>query len=154
MSTNFLFSNVCWQCPAMFVDNAQQCLPLHLKQTFLSKIWIFTEGEGHGIKTGLPWKSFRFSSLEISLTIWLIIQDLLEDHQVQWDLPEDHLLDLQGVVMDLLPFLIRLPIHQCLRTECHQMRTSCQLLIHPLLQLPYHQVTLLYNIKFYKTSTT
>ena len=84
---------------------------------------------------------FQFSSLVTSLIIWLIIQDLLEDHQVQWDLPEDRLLVLQGVVMDLLPFLIRLHIHQCLRTECHQMRTSCQLLIHPLLQLPYRQVS-------------
>ena len=37
MSTNLLFSKVCWQCPAMFP-------PI---------IWIFTEGEGDGIKSRL-----------------------------------------------------------------------------------------------------
>ena len=33
-------------------------LPLHLKQTFPPKIWIFTEGEGNGIKFRLPFKIF------------------------------------------------------------------------------------------------
>ena len=33
-------------------------LPLHLKQTFLSTIWIFTEGEGDQIKSRLPFKIF------------------------------------------------------------------------------------------------
>ena len=28
-------------------------LPLHLKQNFLPKIWIFTEGEGDGIESRL-----------------------------------------------------------------------------------------------------
>ena len=50
MSTTFLFSKVC--------DNAQQCLPFHLKQTFPPIIWIFTEGEGDGIKSRLPSKIF------------------------------------------------------------------------------------------------
>ena len=33
-------------------------LPLQLKQTFLPIIWIFTEGEGDGIKSRLPFKIF------------------------------------------------------------------------------------------------
>ena len=33
-------------------------LPLHLKQTFPPLIWIFTEGEGDGIKFMLPSKIF------------------------------------------------------------------------------------------------
>ena len=33
-------------------------LPLHLKQTFPFIIWIFTEGEGDGIKSRLPFKIF------------------------------------------------------------------------------------------------
>ena len=33
-------------------------LPLHLKQTFPPTIWIFTEGEGDGIKSRLPFKTF------------------------------------------------------------------------------------------------
>ena len=37
-------------------------LPLHLKQTFLHIIWIFTEGEGDGIKTMLPLKMVPFNS--------------------------------------------------------------------------------------------
>ena len=33
-------------------------LPLHLKQTLRPIIWIFTEGEGDGIKSRLPFKLF------------------------------------------------------------------------------------------------
>ena len=33
-------------------------LPLHLKQTFTAIILIFTEGEGDGIETRLPFKIF------------------------------------------------------------------------------------------------
>ena len=33
-------------------------LPLHLKQTFLPIIWIFTKGEGDAIKSRLPFKTF------------------------------------------------------------------------------------------------
>ena len=33
-------------------------LPLHLKQTFLPIIWIFTEGEGDEIESTLPFKIF------------------------------------------------------------------------------------------------
>ena len=39
-------------------------LPLHLKQTFPPMIWIFTEGEGDGIKSRLPFKIFS------TLKIW------------------------------------------------------------------------------------
>ena len=33
-------------------------LPLHFKQTFPPIIWIFTEGEGDGIESRLPFKIF------------------------------------------------------------------------------------------------
>ena len=33
-------------------------LPLHLKQTFPPIIWIFTEGDGDGIESRLPFKIF------------------------------------------------------------------------------------------------
>ena len=33
-------------------------LPLHHKQTFTPIIWIFTEGEGDGIESRLPFKTF------------------------------------------------------------------------------------------------
>ena len=49
MSTNFLFSKVCWQMPS-------NVLLLHLKQTFPPIIWIFTEGDG--IKSRLAFKIF------------------------------------------------------------------------------------------------
>ena len=38
-------------------------LPLHLKQTSPPIIWIFTEGEGDGMKSRLPFKTF--STLQI-----------------------------------------------------------------------------------------
>ena len=47
MSTIFLFSKVCWQKPS-------NVLPLHLPPI----IWIFTEGEGDGIESRLPFKIF------------------------------------------------------------------------------------------------
>ena len=39
-------------------------LPLHLKQTFPPIIWIFTEDEGDGIESRLPFKIF--STLKMS----------------------------------------------------------------------------------------
>ena len=48
----------------MLVDNAPQCLPLYLEQIFPPVIWIFTEGEGDGIKSRLPFKIFS------TLTKW------------------------------------------------------------------------------------
>ena len=53
MEIQIIVRKVCWQCPAMF------CLySLHLKQTFPPIIWIFTEGEGDGIESRLPFKIF------------------------------------------------------------------------------------------------
>jgi len=40
-------------------------LPLHLKQIFPPIIWIFTEGEGDGIESMLPFETFS--------TLWKII---------------------------------------------------------------------------------
>ena len=45
-------------------------LTLHLKQTFSSIIWIFTEGEGDGIKSRLPFKIFS-----IYLFLWQIFHN-------------------------------------------------------------------------------
>ena len=41
-------------------------LPLHLKQTFLPIIWIFTEGKGDGIKFRLPFDVFFFTTITFS----------------------------------------------------------------------------------------
>ena len=51
MSTNFLFSKACWQCPS-------NVLSLHFEQTFPHIIWIFTEGEGDRIEPRLLLKIF------------------------------------------------------------------------------------------------
>ena len=40
-------------------------LPLHLKQAFPPIIWIFIEGEGDGIESRLPFKTFSTLSLEV-----------------------------------------------------------------------------------------
>ena len=40
-------------CFQNFLTTPSNVLPLHLKQTFLPIIWIFTEGEGVGIKSRL-----------------------------------------------------------------------------------------------------
>ena len=55
-------------------------LPLHLKQTFSHVIWIFTECEGDGIKSRLPFEIF--STLKGDFTvefpkIKLAVQNLL-----------------------------------------------------------------------------
>ena len=42
----------------ILLTTSSNVLPLHLKQTFLPIIWIFTEGEGDVIESGLPFKSF------------------------------------------------------------------------------------------------
>ena len=63
----YLRQNIAGWCQTvtshLFVDNAKQCLPLHLKQTLPPIIWIFTEGEGNGIESSLPFKIF--STLQI-----------------------------------------------------------------------------------------
>ena len=50
LSTNFFFRGL--------LTKPSNVLPLHLKQTFQTIIWIFTEGEGDGIKFRLPFKIF------------------------------------------------------------------------------------------------
>ena len=45
-------------------------LLLHLKETFPPIIWIFTEGEGDGIKSSLPFKIF--SALNGWISEWVI----------------------------------------------------------------------------------
>ena len=52
-------------------------LPLHLKQTFLPIIWIFTEGEGDRIKSRLPIKTFStltFNALRICIAMIDIVE--------------------------------------------------------------------------------
>ena len=52
-------------CFQKFVDNAQQYLALHHKP----RIWIFTEGEGDGIKSRIPFKIFStLSSINLCPT--------------------------------------------------------------------------------------
>ena len=41
-----------------FLTRPSIVLPLHLKQTFLPIIWIFTEGEGDGIESRLTFEIF------------------------------------------------------------------------------------------------
>ena len=52
--------NIAGWCQQTFVfkcllTTLSNVLPLHLKQTFPAIIWIFTEGEGDGIKSRLIW---------------------------------------------------------------------------------------------------
>ena len=44
-----------------FLTAPSHVLPFQLKQTFTPKIWIFTEGEGYGIGSSLPFKIFSTS---------------------------------------------------------------------------------------------
>ena len=43
-------------CLAFSLTTPSNVLPLHLKQIFQPIIWIFTEGEGDGIESRLPFK--------------------------------------------------------------------------------------------------
>ena len=45
-----------------FLTMPNNVLTLHLKQTFPPLIWIFTEDEGDGIESRLPFK--KFSTLQ------------------------------------------------------------------------------------------
>jgi hypothetical protein len=60
MSTNF---------KSLLTTPSSNVLPLHLKQTFPPIIWIFTEREGDGIESRLPFK--MFSTLLFSLYTYL-----------------------------------------------------------------------------------
>ena len=48
-------------------------LPLHHKQTFLPIIWIFTEGEGDGIESLLPFKIFSTLN-KLNNVVWLFMK--------------------------------------------------------------------------------
>ena len=61
------------------LTTSSNVLPLHLKQTFPLVIWIFTEGEGDGIESRLPFKIF--STLLINL--YLIFSRFYKYHR-QW----------------------------------------------------------------------
>ena len=63
---------VCWRCKGKTLlgnvnkllktkTMSKNVLPLHLKQTFPPIIWIFTEGEGDGIYSRLPFNFFLLS---------------------------------------------------------------------------------------------
>ena len=58
MSTDFLFLKVCWQRPSMFCLYKSSKLSLH--------IWIFTECEGDGIESRLPFNIFSTLSVRLS----------------------------------------------------------------------------------------
>ena len=49
-------TNHCWLMSTKFLFS--KFLLLHLKQTFLPIIWIFTEGEGDGTESRLPFRIF------------------------------------------------------------------------------------------------
>ena len=72
MSTNFWKKKVCWQCPAMF------CL-YTFKQSFPPMIWIFTEGEGDGVKSRLPSKKFS-TQLIVCLLIYLLFYHVISNY--------------------------------------------------------------------------
>ena len=56
-------------CFQMFVDNAQQCFAFTPQANFPPFIWIFSEDEGDGIKSRLPFKIF--STLLTGIGGWI-----------------------------------------------------------------------------------
>ena len=59
-------------CFQKFVDNSQQCFDFTPQAKFQPIIWIFTDSEGDGIKSRLPFKIFS--------TLWYI-SALVEDYE-------------------------------------------------------------------------
>ena len=57
-------------------------LPLHLKQTFQPLIWIFTEGEGDGVESRLPFKIF--STLNNFLMLIILTQKFAFLHMMNY----------------------------------------------------------------------
>ena len=57
-------------------------LPLHLKQTFPPIIWIFTEGEGDGMESRLPFKIF--STLNNFLMLIILTQKFAFLHMMNY----------------------------------------------------------------------
>ena len=68
-------------CIQKFLDNTQQCfaVTLHLSHPYLAIFWIFTEGEGDGIKSRLSSKIF-FTLKWISRIAWIQFHRL----HLQW----------------------------------------------------------------------
>ena len=60
LSTYFIVQTFCWQGPAMF------CL-YTVKPTFPPIIWIFTEVEGDGIESRLPFKKYFLINISTTL---------------------------------------------------------------------------------------
>ena len=65
------------------LTSPRNVLPLHLKQTFPPIIWIFTEGEGHGIESRLPFKIFSTLPWRKNLDLWHFVL-----FQIQQEIPE------------------------------------------------------------------
>ena len=57
-------------------------LPLHLKQTFPPIIWVFTEGEGDGMESRLPFKIF--STLNNFLMLIILTQKFAFLHMMNY----------------------------------------------------------------------
>ena len=74
-------------------------LPLHLKQTFLPRICFFTEGEGNGIKSRLPFKIFSTLLIDSYWTRFNQNKALCITRQRQQDQPPHCI---TGVSTDLL----------------------------------------------------
>ena len=66
-------------------------LPLHLKQTFLPIIWIFTEGKIDGIKFRLPFKIYSTFTRKINkhslVTIWIHLHMFFDPIVVELNMP-------------------------------------------------------------------
>ena len=67
----------------MFVDNASNVLPLHLKQTFLPIIWIFTESESDCIKSRLPFKIFSTLQVKVQWTEQLVASQQQKTEEIR-----------------------------------------------------------------------
>ena len=61
-------------CYQSLFTTPSNVLPLHLKQTFPPIIWIFTEDEGDGIDSRLPFKIFS------TLILMYLPQELLKTY--------------------------------------------------------------------------
>ena len=56
-------------------------LPLHLKQTFPLIILIFTEGEGYGIESRLPFKIFS-TLKQMFFGVYTLLQKKVSYHEI------------------------------------------------------------------------
>ena len=70
--------------------NCLEISALHLKQTVRPINWIFIEGEGDGIESRLPFKSFL---LYLRIDTRLLMRDLLMSHLSFFEMGYEDLLD-------------------------------------------------------------